>query len=68
MHHSSSQLPQERQAQGWTVGDRGTHLYHGYMVYEYKWYRKRVRILIFPEVIAPITGRDRVELALPQIS
>lgn len=31
-HHSSSPLPQEREARGWTVGDRENQPSHGYLV------------------------------------
>ena len=31
-HHSSSPLPPEREAQGWTVGDRRNQISHGFLV------------------------------------
>jgi hypothetical protein len=56
LRNSSSQLPPEGEVQGWTVGDRGNQPSLGYLVYQGKWNVKKVRILVFPEVIAPITG------------
>jgi hypothetical protein len=52
----SSQLPPDRAAKGWTVGDRGCRHCHGSLVYCCKKYEKRALAPIFPGVIAPITG------------